>query len=668
MGETLGYVYRFEESNGGKSFRPLCLFEIDKKTSWFWEAWPAPRPLYGLHQLDKNPGAPVVVVEGEKSADAAQLLLPGHVCVTSPGGSKSANKTDWSPLKGRNIVVWPDADEPGSKYADLVARLLSEAGASSVAVLTPPEKVPKGWDAGDAIQQGWTEEQAHALVDGAKRHVDPGRTVNGVAKLQPAKKPRSEKTEKPKQRDTLLAALDGAQLWHSPEKRAYATICVNGHFEHWRVDSSVFQRWAAGQFYRSTGGAPAGQMLSDSLRVLNVRAVEDGPCHTPLMRTGWVDGASWLDLCDDAWRAVKITAHGWEVVENPTVKFIRSETMAALPEPEAGHMLEEFRSYVNADDNDYSLIVAWLVAALWGRAKAYPVLALGGEQGSGKTTMARMLRTLVDPSAVPALALPKDERDLFVQAMSGHALSFDNVSKVDAWFSDAVCRLSTGSGFLTRKLHSDSEPFWFQGSRPVLLNGIPSLTDRADLAERALTVRLLRIDETTRLSEDEFWQEWDKALPGVLGALLDAVSAAARHYDETKLDRSPRMADFARLMTAAESGLGWEAGYFMAAYAANRQATTDQVFESDPVAVAIVKFVTTQHPKNGWEGTATELLEALNQIVSDDMRRSRFWPSKVNAMGNAVDRAAPLLRHKSIHVTKRSTGSKRLITLTVTSG
>lgn len=669
-GAVLGYACRFDEKDGGKTFLPLTWCQDSKK--WRWKSWAEPRPLYGLDRLAEDPGARVVVTEGEKAADAAQRLLDGYVCVTSPNGSKSAEKADWSPLKGRKVAIWPDADEAGLKYAETVAGLATNAGAASVAILTPPVNVPEGWDAGDAFEKGRPKDWVLALVTSAKPH-----KASGKASRKPAGKstggdstangdaPSAGKQKAPRQRDMFLEALDAATLWHSPEKVAYATIPVNSHLEHWRVESSRFQRWAAGQFWRATGSAPAGQMLSDALRVLNVRAIEEGACHKTMMRTGWANGASWLDLGDNMWTAVKITAHGWDVMDAPPVKFVRSEVMAPLPVPEKGHLIEEFRGYVNASDDDYCLTVAWLVAALWGRANAFPVLALGGEQGSGKTTMARVLRTLVDPSAVPGLSIPKDERDLFVQAMSGHTLSFDNVSKVDPWFSDAVCRLSTGSGFLTRKLHSDNEPFWFQGSRPVVLNGIPSLTDRADLAERALTVRLLRIDETIRQSEDDFWKGWLDVLPGILGALLDAVSTAVRHYDGTKLDRSPRMADFARLMTAAEPGLGWEAGTFMAAYDANRQMTNEQVFESDPVAVAIQKFITTQHPTNGWEGTATELLEALNTIVTEEMRRSRMWPQKVNALGNAVDRAAPLLRPKGIHVTKRNTGTKRLIMLTV---
>lgn len=484
----------------------------------------------------------------------------------------------------------------------------------------------------------------------------------GGSKGKHKKQTATRKPIKKKQPSVLNAAKD-AELWQSKQKQAFATIEVNGHREHWPLESKRFKQWFAARVYNQTKHVPSAQVISDALRILEVQALENGPTFVPHLRTGWDGDAVWLDLIDDGWRAIKITRHGWELVETPPVKFVRVETMASLPTPAKGHMIEELRPFVNSSDDDFKLIVAWLVGCLFGRATTYPVLALGGEQGSGKSTMARLLRSLTDPSHVSALATPKDERDLIVMARNGHVLSFDNVSKIENWFSDAICRLATGAGFITRKLHSDGDPFWFQGSRPILLNGIPILTERADLAERSLTVRLLKIDETSRQSEDEFWKAWEQAKPGILGALLDAVSAALRHWETVELTEKPRMADFAHMMAAAEPGLGWEPGEFMAAYTANRQATTEAVFESDPVAVAILKFIQDEHPTNGWEGTATELLGHLNRIVSEDIRRSRFWPAKPNALGNAVDRAAPLLRHRGIQMVKRSTGAQRLILL-----
>src|ERR1700687_2818116 len=83
------------------------------KSEWRWESWPSPRPLYHLHELAVRQFAPVVVCEGEKAADAAMQLLPDFVAVSSPNGSKSARKADWSEFKGRLVFVWPDADAAG---------------------------------------------------------------------------------------------------------------------------------------------------------------------------------------------------------------------------------------------------------------------------------------------------------------------------------------------------------------------------------------------------------------------------------------------------------------------------------------------------------------------------------------------------------------------------
>ncbi|QDG79374.1 ATP-binding protein [Labrenzia sp. PHM005] len=658
QGNLLGFVCRFEEGNGAKSFRPLTLIEEPGVLRWRWQAWPDNRPLYGLDKLAANPTATVLVTEGEKAADAAQELLPDLVTMTAPGGSNGVGKVDFSPLKGRIVIVWPDADDPGQKFAKAFCARATSSGAASAVILSTPKEVSQGWDAADALEAGWTSKQTAEFV----RQAQETETAEPTApKKTTARK--SQSGPKKNKRGSILDAAKDAELWHSPQKQAFATIFVNGHAEHWPLESKSFKRWFSARIHELFVHIPSGPSISDALRILEVKALEDGPCFQPFIRTGFDGKACWLDLADDAWRAVRITRHGWEVIDRPPVKFLRTETMEPLPDPEKAVMIEELRSFVNTSDDDYKLIVAWLVASLFGKTRTYPVLALGGEQGSGKSTMARLLRSLTDPSHVSALATPRDERDFIVMALNAHVLSFDNVSKVEPWFSDSICRLATGAGFITRKLHSDGDPFWFHGSKPVLLNGIPSLTERADLAERSLTVRLQRIDETSRQSEDAFWRAWENIRPGILGALLDAVSSALRNWDKTDLKQKPRMADFAHMMTAAEPGLGWEPGAFMEAYTANRQATTEAVFESDPVAVAILKFIQEEHPTNGWEGTATELLGHLNRIVSEDLRRSRFWPAKPNALGNAVDRAAPLLRHRGIQTTKRSTGAKRLIFL-----
>lgn len=142
-GQLLGYVDRINDA-GGKSFRP---WQWDGD-GWIAKSLPTPRPLYGLHDLAVRPDAPVLVCEGEKSTDAARRLFPGHVCVTSSGGASAAAASDWTPLQDRDVTVWPDNDEPGAKFAQTVAGILSKLG-TAVRIVAIPSDWPAKWDLAD---------------------------------------------------------------------------------------------------------------------------------------------------------------------------------------------------------------------------------------------------------------------------------------------------------------------------------------------------------------------------------------------------------------------------------------------------------------------------------------------------------------------------------------
>lgn len=189
-GRTLCLVLRFETAKG-KEFRPLTYCEnTGGARAWRWAGPPEPRPLYGLDRLAAYPAATVIVCEGEKAADAASLLLPAPEFVTlaSLNGAQSPGKSDWSPLAGRTVIVWPDHDEPGQHFALKVRRLAQDAGAVAVDILNlplphpetdeagaarlsvghAPWKRPKhdqGWDAADALAEGFTPDHLRLVLD-----------------------------------------------------------------------------------------------------------------------------------------------------------------------------------------------------------------------------------------------------------------------------------------------------------------------------------------------------------------------------------------------------------------------------------------------------------------------------------------------------------------------
>jgi len=224
-GDATAAIYRFHsQQTGKKEIRPYCL----ERMNWVRPQQPA---LYELDALTTRLEEPVIIVEGEKCANA--LSMKGFIATTSMGGSNAAAQSDWSALKGRHVTIWPDNDVPGLKYAQAVAGLCLKAGADYVGVVpisatstqkaldsakallreasskstftgestrstqsafsakstvstpnTPPfpqkalvetaiDTLPTGWDVADAIVEGWQSGQIQALLDQSERFSAP---------------------------------------------------------------------------------------------------------------------------------------------------------------------------------------------------------------------------------------------------------------------------------------------------------------------------------------------------------------------------------------------------------------------------------------------------------------------------------------------------------------
>ncbi|MFT8484067.1 MAG: DUF927 domain-containing protein [Gluconobacter cerinus] len=134
-------------------------------TGWHTKEGVKPLPLYGLDRLAAHPEETVLLVEGEKTAEAASILFPAYVAMTSQGGSKSANRNDWRPLAGRRVVLWPDADEAGQSWADAVIRSLRDVGAHIVRQVVLPSGLPSGWDLADDLPPEMTNGSGLADLD-----------------------------------------------------------------------------------------------------------------------------------------------------------------------------------------------------------------------------------------------------------------------------------------------------------------------------------------------------------------------------------------------------------------------------------------------------------------------------------------------------------------------
>ena len=194
-GAELCRILRFDFPGKRKEFCPLTLWRNAKGLRWRWRAIPAPRPLYGLDRLASRPDAPVIVCEGEKAADAVAKVFPDHAAVTSSGGSQAAAKSDWSPLSGRKVTIWPDNDESSANYANEVAASLTKLrcevtviDANALAAIDGGRRgsnfEPIGWDAANALNE-WCD--VTALRNAALSLAKPPTTASRVAEDDDAK-------------------------------------------------------------------------------------------------------------------------------------------------------------------------------------------------------------------------------------------------------------------------------------------------------------------------------------------------------------------------------------------------------------------------------------------------------------------------------------------------
>ena len=206
-----------------------------------------------------------------------------------------------------------------------------------------------------------------------------------------------------------------------------------------------------------------------------------------------------------------------------------------MPTPEPGGNLADLKPFINCREEDWPLVVAWIIGAF--SPGPYPIMTFQGEQGTAKTTTARVLKNVVDPGHSPQRTAPRDIRDLMISASNSWCLSFDNLSDFPPWLSDGFCRLATGGGLSTRELYSDDNETILDAMRPVILNGIDSLVSRADLADRAILLELPQIENVTAAPEEDLWTAFEAAQPGILGAVFNALSAALANVHKVKLAR-----------------------------------------------------------------------------------------------------------------------------------
>jgi 5S rRNA maturation endonuclease (ribonuclease M5) len=584
----------------------------------------------------------VIVVEGEK--DCGTLTKLGYTATTCPMVAGKWRRHYSDTPKGGTVYIIADMDEAGEKHAGLVAKsLLGKAESVCMIDLATamPEtmtELPNGWDISDLLNITPQEKRAAVAADLIANAV-PYRTEGNDGVSNGKKTPAEQLLE--------IVESSGTDFFHSEIKELYAAMPVDNHVEVLPINSRDFELWLNGLFYRHTAKPISKDGVKQVLAVLSAKALYDNPNPVKLStRIAAHDGAFWYDIANTRWQAIKIAKDHWKVTDNPPILFNRYRHQIPQTILKKGGDLNKFMQYVNLKENK-TLFLCWLVSCFVPNIPHAAVI-ISGEKGAAKSTASGLLKSLIDTSALDTLTLQNDQRTLAVNLQHHWLLPFDNVSFINEEVSDTLCRAITGGGIQQRKLHTNSEDTIFTFQRCVIINGIHNVATRADLLDRSILIKLLRITDTERKELSEITSSFEADKPDILGGIFDTLVVAMAIFPMVKLQILPHMADFARWGYAIGEALGANLRQvFLDEYQQNYERQNDEVLNNNPIALLVLEFM---KDKDDWYGTHSALHGRFVELADTCSinNKDKKFPKDAAALGRQLRNIMSNLRHEGI--------------------
>lgn len=515
----------------------------------------------------------------------------------------------------------------------------------------------------DIIGSGLPEDYSGNTLEEVQRMIDSGREklseeLDEVEKHTIRYKSNKNDDEE-SHAEVMLKILKNHELFHDAENRGYIVIDKRNYLIGTHDADKNLERL----FYLRKGKAISKASLAQVNGVLEAKALYDHPLKNVFTRVASADGKIIINLANKEMEVVVINKHGWVLTSDSPAKFIHYQTLQSLYAPADGGCIRDFQTLLGVSDENFILILAFIINT-FNPDGPYWFLLVEGEQGSGKSFLCHLLKLLIDPNFITKQRLPENIRDLMIQAQENHLLVFDNLSGMKGEMSDILCTLSTGGGFSTRALYTNSGNYVFKACRPFIINGIEGVANRPDLLERCISITLPTMPDGYRKTEKQLLFEFERLKPQILGWLCKVLSCALRRMDEIEAPTEMRMADAAHFLVAAEPATGFSEGTFLRALVKGQsELIADRILENSLVQ-SLITFIKSQYNKR-FEGTTGELFTRCC-MGSDISRFDNTMPKTPAHLSRALKRLKPALTKIGVHVEfgeKKRSG--KIITVTI---
>lgn len=400
----------------------------------------------------------------------------------------------------------------------------------------------------------------------------------------------------------------------------YAMISFSNHIEYVNVDSERFKSYLRYRFREETGTDFGGSFKWLILEKKDIARFE-GKKVEAYYRIAGNDKSITYFLADELHQCIVVNSKGWKLKKGSKYVFLKRTGMEEQIVPiKGGNLKELLLPFINMSENSFLLFLIYLTQCFFHSSNHFIAIISSG-QGSGKSTLTKLIQLLIDPTSATKTLLPSSIEELKNHLATNLLVAFDNTKKLNDDFSDILCAATTGTTFTKRMLFTDIEMMILTLKNIIVLNGIDIVPKKADLLERSLLFELEKITPDKRMTDKKFWSNFEEKRAEILGTIFDTISKALEIKKTLDLKETHRMSDAYTDMCAIALALDIPLEKFERIFNENIAKLEQTRSEENYFCNTIKDYLESRVAKK--KGTVTEI---LNAIKSSSPSKAKYLP------------------------------------------
>ena len=376
-----------------------------------------------------------------------------------------------------------------------------------------------------------------------------------------------------------------------------------------------------------------------------------------------MDGSIFYRLNAESNLTVKLESGKAKIVESTDLMFKYDSTFRNQATPNLKMKVKVLPKLLKKHfhlktDNDIMLLTLYLVCAFSGKKIGHPILILTGSKGSGKSQVARLIGSIIDPQDTDLVAIPKTRDDLALRLYSSYLVLLDNISYIKKDFSDILAMAVTNGTYTKRALYKNTEELRLNLRSLIILTGIDVVAKESDVLDRSILLELERLNPEEILTESELLDEFNKDLPKILGCCLKLLALAENDDIPVQVPKT-RMADAFELMIRVGRALDYDDEDTAGILWENQSHINHIAISDDTVGACIVSLM---NERERFSGSVTQFLDELKKVAEAHHIDRAVMPKQPNVLSRKLNALRSNLESEyGIVYTIKNTGSFRQI-------